>query len=103
MTRYATDCITINESGLFKGDIHAGNGRSFHSRTTIRALFNTYSCKQLASVLNIVGTKGQCLGNDNYDNAQDVEKGWTDGMNNSPPALSSVRGHFGLETMGDVE
>jgi hypothetical protein len=79
-----SDCVSVNESGLFRGEIQSGKGKAFHSRTTMRADFNTYSCKQPASVLSVVGKKGQYLGNDNYDNAHDVGMGWTQGMFNNP-------------------
>jgi hypothetical protein len=76
---------SVDEKGFFDGKIQPKKGMTFHRDLILVATFTTYRPRQLASVLRIVGKKGQNLG----------------GINN--PQVGQVSGPFYyLETIARV-
>jgi hypothetical protein len=54
--------LPVDEKGFFDGQIQPKKGVVFHRNLILLAEFTTYRPKQPASVLKIVGRKGQELG-----------------------------------------
>jgi hypothetical protein len=97
-------CATVNEGGLFEIELHAKPGKEFRRSLIAAASFGVNGgCKQPASVLAIVGKKGQHLGNDNYDDAADTSLAETSGMFENPQLNQSSGWYFGLEAIARVE
>ncbi len=97
-------CAQVKDNGLFDLELHPKADRVFHRNLIVQASFNTNGgCKQPASVLLVVGEKGEYLGNDNYDNAADKTREWTPGMNENPQIGQSSGWHLGLDAMSRVE
>jgi hypothetical protein len=97
-------CATVKENGLFELELHPKSGMRFRRSLIAIAGFSVNGkCKQPASVLAIVGNKGQHLGNDNYDDSADITMAETPGMFENPQLNQSSGWYFGIEAMDRVE
>ena len=96
-------CISVDEEGFFNGTIQPKRGINFpKSALFLIASFAANECKQPPAVLQIIGKKGQYLGNDNYDNAVDVAMRETDGMIHNPQLGQGSGWYFGLSSISRV-
>ena len=96
-------CPTVSETGLLTQEIHPKQDLKFRRGLIVRGAFGTELCKQPPSVLDVVGKKGQHLGNDNYDDAIDTSKSQTSGMFDNPQLFQSSGPHFGLEAIARIK
>ena len=91
-------CAPVNEQGFLKGEIRPKKGMKFRQNLVLRADFATNLCDQPASVLRIVGKKGQSLAG--VGDAPLEELG---GLSDNPQLYQVSGWYYGLETIARVE
>jgi hypothetical protein len=90
-------CVPVAKNGFFSGEIHPKLGMKFHTNLILRASFATNVCKQSASVLRIVGPKGEHLGE------KDAPFGELVGVSRNPQLYQASGWYYGLETIARIE
>src|SRR6266478_3537038 len=55
-------CVALSKDGFFQGEVHPRDSMRFRKNLILRANFQTNLCQQPASVLRVVGQKGEHLG-----------------------------------------
>jgi hypothetical protein len=90
-------CVQVAQSGFFSGEIHPKLGIKFRRNLILRASFATNVCKQPASVLRIVGPKGEHLGE------KDAPLGELAGLSRNPQLYQASGWYYGLETIARIE
>ncbi len=92
-------CVSVNEKGLFAGELRSKQGMKFRSSLIFRADFYTDLCTpQPAAVLQALGKKGEGLAN--------VEDGYVtelSGLSDNPQLYQVSGWYYGLEAIARLE
>jgi hypothetical protein len=97
-------CVPIDGNGLFKQEIAVPARLPRPNGLYVRATFQANLCNQHAQVLQIVGRHGEFLGNDDHHvTMEEVENGWTHGMNKNPQLFQVSGWYFGISDIAQVE
>jgi hypothetical protein len=103
-TEYSkTICVATSEEGLFNQEMNISTGLPHRSDLFVRATFLTNACKQSAKVLQIVGDRGEFLGNDGDHVAKHAETGLTPGMAKNPQLFQVSGFYFGISALARVD
>jgi hypothetical protein len=90
-------CVALGKEGFFDGEIHPKEGMRFRRNLILRANFQTNLCRQSASVLRIVGQKGEHLGE------RDDPLGELAGLSRNPQLYQISGWYYGLSTIARLE
>ena len=90
-------CVPVGQNGFFNGEIHPKQGMKFRKNLILWADFATNLCQQPASVLRILGSKGEYLGE------KDAPFGELVGVSRNPQLYQVSGWYYGLEAIARLE
>jgi hypothetical protein len=92
-------CVDLDDSGFFEGDVRPKEGLSFRNNLLLRVDFGTQLCKQPAQTLQVLGTHGEGLANV-MDSR--VPRDELSGRSRNPQLFQWSGWYYGLEAIARV-
>ncbi len=102
--RSAQVCAVVGQNGLFGSELQVTKEAYQKPLLILRAAFLTNACSQDQKVLQVVGRRGEYLGNDAHPvTMHEVEMGMTPGMLQNPQLFQVSGWYFGIAAIARVE